>query len=78
MTHERLTTQNILDMFFLNNSKTDPREAPGCRFDLGENVFNYGQLNYKNVSSEGVLYRIGYNALLLAKELKVNVSLESI
>lgn len=78
MTHERLTTQNVLDMFFLNNSKTDPREAPGCRFDLGENVFNYGQLNYKNVSSEGVLYRIGYNALLPAKELKVNVSLESI
>ena len=75
MTHERLTTQNVLDMFFLNNSKTDPREAPGCRFDLDENAFNYGQLNYKNVSSEGVLYRIGYNALLPAQELKINVSL---
>lgn len=60
---ESLKTQSVLDSFFLNNSKSDPREAPGCRFDLGENAFDYGQLNYKNTSGDGVMYRIGYNGL---------------
>lgn len=77
-THETLMTRNVLDKFFLNNSKSDPREAPGCRFDLDENAFDYGQLNYKNVSSEGVLYRIGYNSLYQTQELRINTSLNSI
>ena len=77
-THDKLMTKNILDKFFLNNLKQDPREAPGCRFDLGENPFNFGQLNYKNISSDGVLYRFGYNTLQPPQELKIDVNLSGI